>query len=88
MALVGSFELLIMIIRSSQVQANGGPEIWHEVDPLQQRAAEFFAELLAADRVPSICAIPAQFHIGQERVQRLRAHLDSEGRKQGEELAA
>jgi hypothetical protein len=37
-ALVGSDELLMMVIRSSQVSASGGPPSGHEADPLQEQA--------------------------------------------------
>jgi hypothetical protein len=74
-ALVGSYELLMMVIRSSQVPADGAPETRHDADPLQQQAEELFAEQLAADRVPSVRAIRAQFHVGQLRAQRLRDYL-------------
>lgn len=63
-------ELLMMVIRSSQVQAGGRSKGGHEADPLQERAAELFAEQLAADRVPSARLIRAQLHIGQSRAQR------------------
>jgi Protein of unknown function (DUF2637) len=43
-ALVGSYELLTMVIRSSQVPAQGKPDSGHEADPLQEQAAELFAE--------------------------------------------
>lgn len=52
-ALVGSYELLMMVIRSSQVHAGGAPETENDADPLQEQAAELFADDLAADRVPS-----------------------------------
>jgi hypothetical protein len=74
-ALVGSYELLMMVIRSSQAaldSATGGAGI---PDPLRERAAEVFAGHLAADRVPSIRAIRAQLHVGQPRAQRLRDYL-------------
>jgi hypothetical protein len=75
-ALVGSYELLMMVIRSSQVQADGMPKVDEDdADPLQERAAELFAEQLAADRVPSVRAIRAQLHVGQSRAQRLRDYL-------------
>lgn len=74
-ALVGSYELLIMVIRGSQAVSNGTPDSGRTADPLQEQAAEVFAEHLAADRVPSIRAIRAQFHVGQPRAQRLRDHL-------------
>jgi hypothetical protein len=76
-ALVGSYELLMMIIRSSQAPpggASGGAGI-PIPDPLQGQAAEVFAGHLAADRVPSIRAIRAQLHVGQPRAQRLRDYL-------------
>ena len=74
-ALVGSYELLMMVIRSSQVPADGAPGNQHDVDPLQERAAELFAGQLAADRIPSVRAIRAQLLVGQPRAQRLRDHL-------------
>jgi Protein of unknown function (DUF2637) len=58
-ALVGSYELLMMVIRSSQVPAQDKPDSADEADPLQEQAAELFAEQLATDRVPSIRAIRA-----------------------------
>jgi hypothetical protein len=74
-ALIGSYELLMMVIRSSQVPAGGMPETGHDADPLLQQAAELFAEQLAADRVPSVRAIRAQLRVGQPRAQRLRDYL-------------
>ena len=53
-ALVGSYELLMMVIHSSQVPADGMPTAEHGTDPLQQQAAGLFAEQLAVDRVPSV----------------------------------
>lgn len=77
-ALVGSYELLMMVIRSSQVPAGGMPETGHGADPLLEQAAELFAEQLAADRVPSVRAIRAQLRVGQPRAQRLRDCLATE----------
>ena len=74
-ALVGCYELLMMVIRSSQVPADCEPATEHGADPLRERAAELFAEQLAADRVPSVRAIRAQLHVGQPRAQRLRDYL-------------
>jgi hypothetical protein len=74
-ALIGSYELLMMVIRNSQVQADDRSESKSEPDPLRERAAELFAAQLAADRVPSIRAIRAQLHVGQPRAQRLREYL-------------
>jgi hypothetical protein len=74
-ALVGSYELLMMVIRSSQVPACGASGAERDADPLQERAAELFAGQLAAARVPSVRAIRAQLHVGQPRAQRLRDYL-------------
>jgi hypothetical protein len=52
-ALVGSYELLMMGIRGCQLPAGGKPETRRDTDPLQEQAAGLFAEELAADRVPS-----------------------------------
>jgi hypothetical protein len=71
-ALVGSYELLMMVIRSSQVPVDGTPADGHDMDPLQERAAELFAAQLAADRVPSVRVIRAELHVGQARGQDLR----------------
>lgn len=83
-ALVGSYELLMMIIRSSQVTADAMPETERDEDPLQEQAAEVFAEQLATDRVPSIRAIRTQLDVGQSRAQRLREYLAAEAEKDGE----
>jgi hypothetical protein len=87
-ALIGSYELLMMVIRSSQISANSVTGSGHDEDPMQGHAAEVFAEQLAADRVPSIRAIRAQLHVGQPRAQRLREYLAAEARKDSEKLAA
>src|ERR1700728_4034111 len=76
-ALVGSYELLMVIIRGSQVpavaaRAHGEPVV---NDPLGDRAVLVFAADLAAQRVPSIRAIRAQLHVRQPRAQRLRDYL-------------
>ncbi|HEY2639848.1 MAG TPA: DUF2637 domain-containing protein [Streptosporangiaceae bacterium] len=76
-ALVGSYELLMMIIRGAQAPAGVvsvvGDE--HKADPLRKQAAQLFADDLAADRVPSIRAIRARLHVGQPRAQRVRSYL-------------
>ena len=56
-ALVGSYELLMMVIRSSQVSARDTSDRKHETDPLREQAAEVFAEQLAADQVPSYAGL-------------------------------
>jgi uncharacterized protein DUF2637 len=88
-ALVGSYELLMLVIRSSQVPTGGVPTRERDEGPLQEQAAEVFAEQLAADLVPSIRAIRAQLHVGQPRAQRLREYLAAAGAgRNGEKLAA
>jgi hypothetical protein len=74
-ALVGSDELLMMVIRSSQVPVQDTSETGHGVDPLPEHAAELFADDLEADRVLSVRAIRARLHVGQPRAQRVRAYL-------------
>jgi Protein of unknown function (DUF2637) len=78
-ALVGSYELLMVIVRSVQVPAAavagpGAPDA-PGGNPLQAQAAEEFAGEVAAGRVPSVRTIRARLHAGQPRAQRLRAYL-------------
>jgi hypothetical protein len=76
-ALVGSYELLMMVIRgeqSSNVTASGSVAET-EADSLRAWAAEEFAHDLAAGHTPSIRAIKARLHVGQPRAQRMRAYL-------------
>ena len=75
-ALVGSYELLLMIIRSAQakedtVDENDGLP----ADPLHVEAVNVFAEELRAARVPSVRAIRARLHVGQSRAQRICGYL-------------
>ena len=51
-ALVGSYELLMMVIRNSQAAPDAPSDGVTMPDPLQEQAAEVFADHLAADRVP------------------------------------
>jgi hypothetical protein len=82
-ALVGSYELLMVIIRSAQAPAGmaTGPETSGapDDDPLQVQAAEAFAGEVAAGRVPSVRVIRARLHVGQPRAQRVRAYLTALG---------
>jgi hypothetical protein len=89
-ALVGSYELLMMAIRSEQVSAValGARDEGSAADPLGERAAVVFADDLAAERVPSIRAIRAALHVGQPRAQRLRGYLSTISETHGEDLAA
>jgi hypothetical protein len=86
-ALVGSYELLMMVTRGSQAVPDGMPGKAEARDPLQEQAAEIFVGQLAADRVPSVCAIRAQLHVGQPHAQRLRDYLAA-GVRRAERLAA
>jgi hypothetical protein len=75
-ALVGSYELLMVIVRSAQAPAStvacvGAPD----GDPLDAQAADAFAAEVAAGRLPSVRAIRARLHVGQPRAQRVRAYL-------------
>ena len=74
-ALAGSCGLLMTVIRGSQAAPDGAPGSAGVPGPLQERAAEVFADQLAADRVPSVRAVRAQLHVGQPRAQRLRDYL-------------
>src|SRR5580693_8044223 len=62
--LVGSYELLMTVIRGSQVPADVMSSFGHDADPLQEQAAEMFGEQLVAGQIPSIRAIRAQLHVG------------------------
>jgi Protein of unknown function (DUF2637) len=72
-ALIGSYELLMPVICGVQVSVQDMSDTGRDADPMQARAAELFAEQLAADRVPSVRTIRAQLHVGQPRAQRVRA---------------
>ena len=89
-ALVGSYELLMVIIRGTQASADApGPDDDGSVtDPLRERATVGLAAELAADRVPSIRAIRAQLHFGQARAQRLRDYLAAGAARRVESPAA
>jgi len=78
-ALVGSYELLMVIVRSGQLPtaAAAGPETSGAPGDgsLQVQAAEEFAGEVATGRVPSVRMIRARLHVGQPRAQRVRAYL-------------
>jgi hypothetical protein len=81
-ALVGSYELLMMIIRGAPESAAvpAGAEASAavpQIDPLHTRAAEEFADEVAAGSTPSIRVIRARLHIGQPRAQQVQTHLGS-----------
>jgi hypothetical protein len=87
-ALIGSYELLMMVIRSAQVSTRGMSETGHIADPLQEQAARLFAEQLSADRIPSVHTIRAMLHVGQPRAQRLRDYLAAVSGRHDGTLAA
>jgi hypothetical protein len=60
----------MMVTRGSQVVRDSVPGKAGARDPLHEQAVEAFAGLLAADRVPSVRAMRARFHVGQPRAQR------------------
>jgi len=88
-ALVGSYELLMVIIRGAQTLKS--PSRSHDggsvADPLGEQAAVAFAADLAAARVPSVRAIRAALHVGQPRAQRLREYLAAAADTHGASLA-
>ena len=51
-ALVGSYELLMMVIRGSQGTVREVSEVERDADPLQEQAAEVFAEQLRRTEFP------------------------------------
>jgi Protein of unknown function (DUF2637) len=79
-ALVGSYELLMMIVRGVQQPAgDDAPETVEAStgvpDTLRALASEEFADDVAAGRMPSIRTIRARLHVGQPRAQLARAYL-------------
>jgi hypothetical protein len=80
-ALVGSYELLMLVIRGAQspkAEASvpeAEPARGPEADPLQVRATGEFAGQIASGTVPSIRAIRARLHVGQPRAQQVHAYL-------------
>ena len=84
-ALAGSYELFMTIIRGTRQTDNRGsaaehvPEAVSGTDPLRVQAAEVFAADVAAGRVPSIRAIRSRLRVGQPRAQQVRAYLDALG---------
>jgi hypothetical protein len=89
-ALVGSYELLMMVIRGMPKSAvtPSAPGDGSVADPLGELAIEMFAGDLASDRVPSIRAIRAALRVGQPRAQRLRRYLAAVVGTSGGTLAA
>ena len=82
-ALVGSYELFMTIIRGTRNPDGGVSETEHVpvavsgADPLRVRAAEVFAADVAAGRVPSVRAIRSRLRVGQPRAQQVRVYLSA-----------
>jgi hypothetical protein len=92
-ALIGSYELLMMIIRKVELPVSspelaGTPAPALAVEPLQERAAQEFAGDIAAGRSPSVRAIRARLHVGQTRAQQVRTYLTMLAGHQAERSAA
>jgi hypothetical protein len=87
-ALVGSYELLMMVIHGSQSAPQPMSATTAILDPLCPAAAHAFADDLVADRIPSIRAIRSRLHVGQPRAQRLRDYLAAGTEDQPRNVAA
>jgi hypothetical protein len=80
MALIGSYELLMMIIRGTHRPAGDISPVTEQAaagmpHALQAQAAVEFADDVTAGRLPSIRVIRARLHVGQPRAQLVRAYL-------------
>ena len=74
-ALVGSYELLMVLIRSAHLAADvpgvaGVRDRIPDADPLQVQAKQVFAAEVAGDCIPSVRAIRSRLRVGQSRAQR------------------
>ena len=79
-ALVGSYELLMMIIHGAQVPVTVVAGLYGSLpgaDPVRVQAALVFADDLAAGRVPSVPLSARGFMSGPSRAQRAQAYLAS-----------
>jgi hypothetical protein len=76
LALIGSYELLMLIIRSGAAEGVPGvPGPFSGLNGHRQAAAEMFAEDLAAGRLPGIRAIRSGLHVGQDKASQVQAYL-------------
>jgi hypothetical protein len=84
-ALVGSYELFMTIIRGTRQPDRGVSGAVHVseavpgTDLLRVQAAEVFAADVAAGRVPSIRAIRSRLRVEQPRAQQVRTYLAALG---------
>ncbi|GAA1710953.1 hypothetical protein GCM10009745_68750 [Kribbella yunnanensis] len=76
-ALVGSYELLMTIVRSNARVPDPvpTPEYVPETDPLEVQAADAFAADVSAGRLPTVRAIRLRLRVGQPRAQRVQTYL-------------
>lgn len=78
LALVGSYELLMLIIRAAVPEGVPGADTdWSGLNGHRQAAAELFAADIAAGRVPGIRAIRSGLHVGQPKAELVQAYLKS-----------
>ena len=76
LALVGSYELLMLIIRSGVPGSVPVPDTdWSGLNGHRQAAAELFAADIEAGQVPGIRRIRAGLHVGQPTAQQVQAYL-------------
>lgn len=75
-ALVISYELLMLVIRSS-VAVPDAPETGNGVPGFVHEAQRVFAGQIAAGEVPTVRAIRAQLGVGSHRAQQVRAHIEA-----------
>jgi hypothetical protein len=75
-ALVISYELLMLVIRSSAAPVPGGvPGEFASLNGHAAAAAELFAADLQAGRVPGIRAIRSGLQVGQDKASQVQAYL-------------
>lgn len=77
-ALVGSYELLMLIIRSGVPGPVPVPDTdWSGLNGHRQAAADLFAADIEAGQVPGIRRIRSGLHVGQPAAQQVQAYLRS-----------
>jgi hypothetical protein len=100
LALVGSYELLMLMVRNMEGAPDAAPVPAPEPapitlvvpdrrgtpDPLEVQAEAEFADELAARRPPTIREIRTRLRVGQPRAQQVRAYLS--GLLAGEDVSA
>jgi hypothetical protein len=76
LALVGSYELLMWLVRQGTAPAPGAvPAVPAGLNGHGHQAAELFAADLDAGRVPGIRAIRSGLHVGQDKASQVQAYL-------------